>query len=308
MAYYTIGELIREARERQKYSQEELCYGICTASTLSRIENGQQVPGKKVLEGLMQRLGTVDRIYNVYANKEERERYELEQQLARSLGNRDYGQAESLVSCMEKKIAQSPGKPFCRNMEKQYLAFANVLIQKQKGKNAGWVLKGLLDAIHMTIPDFDGIHIKSRLLTYHEIAILNNIGCAYHSLGRVMDAVQLLLGLKEYMEIHILGSGEMSLKYPMVLQNLSSWLGQEGMFQDALALCQAGIDYCIKYGRLHTFPMLLCNKACALAELGQYDMAKENFLQSIAIFQAVNQQEHAEQVKTYASTHYGITV
>lgn len=305
---YTIGELIREARERQNYSQEELCYGICTASTLSRIENGQQVPGKKILEGLMQRLGTVDRIYNVYANKEERERYELEQQLARSLGNRDYGQAESLVSCMEKKIAQSPGKPSCRNMEEQYLAFANVLIQKQKGKGTNWVLKGLLDAIHMTIPDFDGIHIKSRLLTYHEIAILNNIGCAYHSLGKVMDAVQLLLGLKEYMERHILGSDEMSLKYPMVLQNLSSWLGQEGMYQDALALCQAGLDYCIKYGRLHTFPMLLCNKACALAELGQYDMAKENFLQSIAIFQAVNQQEHAEQVKTYASTHYGITV
>ena len=308
MAYYTIGELIREARERQNYSQEELCYGICTASTLSRIENGQQVPGKKILEGLMQRLGAADRLFHVYANKEERERYELEQQLARSLGDRDYGQAESLVSYMKKRIAKNPGKPSCRNMEEQYLAFATILIQKQKGKSAGWVLKGLLDAIHMTIPDFDGIHIKSKLLTYHEIAILNNIGCAYHSLGRVMDAVQLLLGLKEYMEQHNLGSVEMSLKYPMVLQNLSSWLGQEGMYQDALALCQAGIDYCIKYGKLHTFPMLLCNKACALAELGQYDMSKDNFVKSIAIFQAINQQEHAEKVKAYASTHYGITV
>ena len=57
MAYYTVGELIRDARERQKYSQEELSYGICTTSTLSRIENGLQVPGRKILEGLMQRLG-----------------------------------------------------------------------------------------------------------------------------------------------------------------------------------------------------------------------------------------------------------
>ena len=79
MAYYTIGELIRDARERQKYSQEELSYGICAVSTLSRIENGLQVPGKKILEGLLQRLGAVDRIYYVYLNQEERERYQLEQ-------------------------------------------------------------------------------------------------------------------------------------------------------------------------------------------------------------------------------------
>lgn len=43
MSNYTIGEVLREARERQKYSQEEVCYGICTPSTLSRIENGVQV-------------------------------------------------------------------------------------------------------------------------------------------------------------------------------------------------------------------------------------------------------------------------
>ena len=63
MASYTIGELIRDARERLHYSQEELCYGICTPSTLSRIENGLQTPGRKTLEGLMQRLGVADRIY-----------------------------------------------------------------------------------------------------------------------------------------------------------------------------------------------------------------------------------------------------
>ena len=57
MAYDTIGDLLRDARERQNYSQEEVCYGICTSSTLSRIENGLQAPGKKLLEGLMEKIG-----------------------------------------------------------------------------------------------------------------------------------------------------------------------------------------------------------------------------------------------------------
>lgn len=306
MAYYTIGELIRGARERQKYSQEELSYGICAVSTLSRIENGLQVPGKKIVEGLMQRLGAANRIYHVYLNQEERERYELEQQLTRSLGSGNFEQAEYVAACMEKKIKRNSGRASWRKMEEQYLAFAKILIQKQKGKSAEWVLEELLHTIHMTMPDFDGIHIKSRLLTYHEMIILNNIGCTYYNLGRVMDGIQLLFGLKEYMETHILGSDEIFLKYAMILQNLYSWLGQEGMYEDALSLCQTGIEYCIEYGKLHTFPELLYSKACALAELGHCDMSKEIFKQSVAVFQAINQQEHAEQVKTYAKVHYDI--
>lgn len=47
---------MREARERQGYSQEEACYGICTALALSRIENGQRVPGKKILTDLLEEL------------------------------------------------------------------------------------------------------------------------------------------------------------------------------------------------------------------------------------------------------------
>lgn len=306
MAYYTIGELIRDTRERLHYSQEELCYGICTPSTLSRIENGLQTPGKKTLEGLMQRLGIVDRIYNIYLNRQERERYELEQQLTRCLGNRDFEQAGQLAGAIEAGIRNHPGNSVYLKMEKQYLAFARTLIEKEKGRNAEWVLKELLLAIHMTMPDFDGIHIQSRLLTYHEITILNNIGCTYHNLGRILDGIQLLYSLKEYVELHTLHGDEISSKYPMILQNLSSWLGQEGMHKDALELCQAGIDYCIEYGKLHTFPMLLCNKACALAALEQYDMSKECFSQSIAMFQATNQQDYAEQVKKYAAIHYGI--
>ena len=160
----------------------------------------------------------------------------------------------------------------------------------------------------MTIPEFDGIHIRARLLTFHEISILNNIGCAYHAMGKVWDALRLLFELMEYIEGNAAGDGELSVKYLMILQNLSSWMGQERQYKEALELCQKGIDYCVEYGKMHIFPMLLCNKACALAELGQYEMSKEIFYQSIAVFQAMSQHERAEQIREYAENHYGITV
>ena len=40
---YTVGAIIKNEREKHKISQEELCFGICAVSTLSRIEHNEHV-------------------------------------------------------------------------------------------------------------------------------------------------------------------------------------------------------------------------------------------------------------------------
>ena len=57
MAQYTVGDYIRENRKKAGISQEELAYGVCEASTLSRIESGSQMPSRRTYEALMQKLG-----------------------------------------------------------------------------------------------------------------------------------------------------------------------------------------------------------------------------------------------------------
>ena len=42
MAFYMFGDYIREQRERMGVTQEDLCEGICSPGTLSKIENGRQ--------------------------------------------------------------------------------------------------------------------------------------------------------------------------------------------------------------------------------------------------------------------------
>ena len=39
-----IGWIIKQTREEIGLTQEQLCEGICTPATLSRIENGKQAP------------------------------------------------------------------------------------------------------------------------------------------------------------------------------------------------------------------------------------------------------------------------
>ncbi len=57
MYYYSCGQLIKKLRKNGGLTQEELADGICSVSTISRIENDRQVPHLKKMEALLQRLG-----------------------------------------------------------------------------------------------------------------------------------------------------------------------------------------------------------------------------------------------------------
>ncbi|MEG0962966.1 MAG: helix-turn-helix transcriptional regulator [Lachnospiraceae bacterium] len=308
MANFTVGNMIREARIRQKISQEELSDGICTPSTLSRIENGVQMPGKRILEALTQRLGITETIYNTYSNPQEIELYEVEQNLMRSLGKRDFTQAQLLKEKLKQKVKQIKKKDIGIRMEEQYLLFAEAMIEGEKRSIDITILEKLIQALRITVPEFDGKHIKNHLLTFQEITILNNIACVYYALGKRLEAIRLLIEVKEYIEFHVQEGEASSVKYPMVIQNIATWLGKAGQYEEVLKFCQAGIAYCIEYGKLSVFPLLLFNQACALAELGQVRYAEMKFHESAIIFQATNQREYAEKVKTYTQIHYHMTV
>lgn len=308
MANYTISEMLKEARERKKCSQEELCYGICSPSTLSRIENGVQVPGRRILEGLTQRLGITDTLYNTFMGKEELKLYENGKRLIRSIGERDYVLADHLVQELEAGIQKIGYRDGCIYLEKQYILFAKAVLEKHKGISKQKVLEKLLKAIRITIPEFDGIRVKSRFLTSQEITILNNISCIYHEMGKVLEAFQIIFALKDYMEQNIDDEEVKAKKYPMIIQNIVSWLSQEGRYEDALKLCETGIECCIEHGKLSMFPLLLYNKSALLAELGQLDKSRRCFLQTIAIFQALNKHQQAEDIRVYANRDYKLNL
>lgn len=304
MANYTIGEILREVRERKKYSQEELCFGICTPSTLSRIENGLQIPGRRILEALTQRLGITDTVYTIYMGREELELHENGRRLMRSISRRDYNMTKQLIAVLERDIQKMSGRGYRLHMERQYVLFAKAVLQKREGTDRRKVLDLFLEALFVTMPDFDGIHIRNRLLTFQEISILNNIGCMYHEMGKQIEAYQIMFALKEYLEHQVKDEEEKARKYPMILQNITTWLGQAGCYRDALRLCQEGLDYCIEHGKLQAFPMLLYNKSAMLAELGQSEMSRQCFIQTIAVFQAVNQHQRAEDIRNRANRDY----
>ena len=67
----TLGEIIYHLRKKAGLTQEALADGICSSVSISRIENGNQMPSGKVLEQLLERLGTgTYQLCNVYYENE----------------------------------------------------------------------------------------------------------------------------------------------------------------------------------------------------------------------------------------------
>lgn len=53
----TLGSVLKYYREKYKFTQEDLCYGICTPTKLSQIENGKKVVDSLLAEALLGRIG-----------------------------------------------------------------------------------------------------------------------------------------------------------------------------------------------------------------------------------------------------------
>lgn len=301
MANYTIGDMIYEARVARGYSQEELGYGLCSTSSLSRIENGSQVPGKKLFDALLQRLGISESVYSAFISKEEMELYRIIQQLAWKIENIDLDGIDIMMDDLRHRISERD------IFESQYLCFAEATVKKRRGGGNAEVMKLLMKAICLTMPDFDGtVPKKSRLLTFDEISILNVIATIYMEEQKTFEALKLLFWLKEYLEEHIIDEVEKAKKYPMIVYNITKIMGALERHQDVYKLCEEGISFSVKHNKLVILPYMLTNKACAAAELGKMEEAKELFHQAIVLFTICKKDNEADMIKEQISQKYAM--
>lgn len=301
MAVYVVGDFLRETRLRKGYTQEEVSYGICTTASLSRIENGSQKPGRLILEKLFERLGTENNLFNSFVSREDMELYSAIQELIRNITDDDVAKIEAQIEVVERLAVNSS------ELEHQCLYFAKGELARQKEKDSEKAMEMYMKAIHITLPDFDGKNpLRNNLLTFDEIMIINAIAILYANDDDIMTAIKLDTWLKEYMENKVVDGKMKTAKYPMILYNLSCWFFDAKCYKEVLTISDQGIDFCVKYGNLAFFPILIVNKGGALAELKETNNAKIYLHQAVTILEAMKQVEVVERVTDWCKLYYQI--
>lgn len=112
----TFGELLQFCRKIQRVSQCDLCSGLCSVSTLSRIENGEIEAPVLLEQALLQRLGVDSDRFELLLGEEEYEYFAQRQIIEDALHREDILRAEREIACYQEMTGQD-------KLHQQYVKF-----------------------------------------------------------------------------------------------------------------------------------------------------------------------------------------
>lgn len=289
MAVFQLGFIIRNRREELGLTQEDLADGICSEPTLSRIENGERLPTKNHYEMLMQRLGYSTMSLDFYADRYAFLIHELKFKIRQAYVAEKYLLAKKCLEELEQELNE-PTK-----IDTQFVILYQTLLS-QSQLSISEKLYRFEEALQLTCPKYKGNSIP-RVLSYEEIILLNNIAICYSATGNHEQAIFMLNAVKDYYERHIVFSEEALRTQPMILYNLSKFLGLAGKYDECIEVCDLGIRIARVTGRCPMLGETLYNRAWALIRrnhIGDRDAAKRTLKQAIYFSEAMEAQQTTE--------------
>ena len=191
MYNYHIGEYIKRKREEKEIKQDELCYGICDRSTLSRIERGKQEPTYYILKALLQRLGISEDRCQILMGPQEVEISELQREIVADNVREDFSSALKKIRRLE-ELSQSAENPLLQQFVLRVRALAGY---EKNGERYAYThpvqRKILIRALELTCPGITMENLDSFLLGEDEAKIINQIAITYSEEGDRRQAIEI---------------------------------------------------------------------------------------------------------------------
>lgn len=300
MAVFQLGTVIKNRREELGITQEDLADGICSVPTLSRIENGERMPTKDHFEMFMQRLGYSAMSLDFFTDKQDFQTYELKFKVRQEFVSGNYALAGEHMRELESAL-KAPTK-----IDRQFILLHDALINKSKYTN-GERLEQLEAAIQLTCPKFKS-GVIPKVLSYDEIILLNNIAICNHAQGNTAQAIEILTALKEYFDHHVISVEEALRTQPMILYNLSKYLGLSGRYDECIEICDLGIRIARTTGRCPLLGETLFNRAWALLQRNRTEdreVAKRALKDAIYFSHVIGDQKNLKIMQEFYTESFG---
>lgn len=173
MEYLDIGNIIKIRRKELHITQEELCEGICEPVTISRIENGKQIPSINTLKAILERLDLPEEIFislvpkTIFLNHAEFSTVLIDYDAFFQISNK-----ESNISLEElKKEIQGLKCDTLQSKQLQFILLTTLDISNLQG-NIDNLIQETTNYIKLTIPDFSEDIFFNSILDYSELTLI----------------------------------------------------------------------------------------------------------------------------------------
>lgn len=303
MQGYNVGYYIRRIRQEKGISQEALYKGLCSRSTIHRIESGEQNPNFFTAINLLQRLGLDESSFLIPLGPRDFEICNLQKEIVALNAQSRFEQALERIDRLEKLVAPK------EKLAQQFLLRSWALAgYRQDGERLPYDYptqrQMLLDALEITHPDFDLEKIERCLLSIEDIKSLNQIAITYSETGDRRFAIRIYEQLLRYPGQNLLNIDALLSVVPMLHYNCSRLLGLEKRFEEELEVAQTGYEICVKYNKARMMGGLLLNMACALHELGRQEESKQVFVDSYYAHRLMKNFKSCQLIQDYVKKIY----
>lgn len=295
MKAYNIGLFIKKKREEQHIRQEDLCRGICDKSTLSRIEHGKQEPSSGILGVLLQRLGINEDQLAVLLGPKDFEISDLQKEIVALNSQKEYEKAAEKIRRLEQLVEPTD------KITQQFILRSKALAYFPRNYPASRDL--LLQALSLTLPDFDFDHISNYLLGIEEVKILNQLANSYSEAGDRRFAIHIYRQLFEDPQKQLLNTEAKVSLIIMLSYNYSRLLGLERRYEEEIEIATLGQKTCIKYNKCQYLGGLLLNISCALRELGQDKESRSKLIDSFYAYHLMGDESSCNLIIQYAQNN-----
>lgn len=230
-----IGQIIESIRFEKKLQRKTLCKGLCSESSLLRIENGDRIPDKFMLDALLQRLGKSPDKLETILNVRDYILQELRNEIDIFLLNEDYKSAREKLSKYKGQLESK------MPIHMQYMYKVKAILAEEEEGDLEKSFSYLYKAILSTLPDFEVDEKVIWLLSAEEIYLL--LMLAQICIRKDLDiAISLLRRLDFYVQYNYTDQKERAKVYPKVLYVLAKALYEKMYYLEMIEVCDKAIN------------------------------------------------------------------
>lgn len=307
-----LGEYIRQERLKQGITQEQLCAGICEPITVSRLENGKQMPSYSRIRAFLQRLGLPDDRFFALLSKHELEIKTLEDEIRAdvirferaSSEDRPHIQSEGLEKLEQlEKLAEPDDRILC-----QYIIGTRVTLGKPDGPYSPEErLELLLSALRLTVPNLDLEELNLGLYSMEETTLLNQIAVTYGLMGQQRKAVDIYRQLLKYVQKHYsYGMSRYAGKFTLVSCNYAHALFKVKRYDDALEVAELGQKACVEYAHYQFLPPIIHLMGLCHFHKGDMDKCKEYYRDAYCLYEVIGDEHNRLLLEKDIAEHLGL--
>lgn len=301
MGVYQVGEVIKKTRESLGITQEELCDGICSVETLSRIENGKRAPSRSNFRALMDKMGKSGEKYMPFVHSKDMKTIMEAMDIDVLIAHTKYDEADKKLEHFKEMISLKD------KVNRQYVIKTQALINHRLGRiDAQTYRAQLTEAFLCTVPNYKKGILPLGIYSRHEIMIYCNIAISYSLEGDQDTAIKMLRQAEAYFDTTHVSTEERAISETLILADLGQCLGIRGDTKEAIKVEERGLKKCLDSGISNILEYFLYNIAFEKEILQEDEKAcKELLLQAYFVAELNDNRYMMDHIKKHMKKMYG---